>query len=105
MNAYPDEPVTCTSMDWCYFFTPCEDLREDMPDMKFSFKTNEEGGELVTYSIKPLSFLYSDVDYRTKIKTCHLGIIGQKWNDMEHWVLGGAFMENFYVTYDATNSE
>merc|ERR1712140_111657 len=91
MNAYPDEPVTCTSMDWCYFFTPCEDLREDMPDMKFSFKTNEEGGELVTYSIKPLSFLYSDVDYRTNIKTCHLGIIGQKWNDMDHWVLGGAF--------------
>ena len=24
---------------------------------------------------------------------------------MDHWVLGGAFMENFYVTYDATNSE
>jgi len=24
---------------------------------------------------------------------------------MEHWVLGGQFMENFYVTYDATNSE
>ena len=24
MTAYPQEPVTCTSMDWCYFFTPCE---------------------------------------------------------------------------------
>ena len=24
---------------------------------------------------------------------------------MEHWVLGGAFMENFYVTFDATSPE
>jgi len=23
MEAYPDEPVTCTNMAWCYFFTPC----------------------------------------------------------------------------------
>ena len=63
MAAYPDEPVTCTSMNWCYFFTPCEKLRDGMPDLKFSFKTND--GELTTYSVKPLSFLYSDTDYRT----------------------------------------
>ena len=106
MNAYPDEPVTCTNKAWCYFFTPCEDLRDDMPDLKFSFKTNDDDGDdLTTYSIKPISFLYSDVDYRTNITTCHLGVIGQRWNDIEHWVLGGAFMENFYVTYDATNHE
>lgn len=63
MAAYPDEPVTCTSMNWCYFFTPCEKLRDGMPDLKFSFKTND--GELTTYSVPPLSFLYSDTDYRT----------------------------------------
>ena len=109
MDAYPDEPVTCTSMDWCYFFTPCDKLRDDMPDIKMGFKTNdvnEEGvSEVTTYNIKPLSFLYADVDYRTNITTCHLGVIGQKYNDNDHWVLGGAFMENFYVTFDAMNPQ
>lgn len=106
LEAYPDEPVTCTAMDWCYFFTPCDKLMDDMPDLKFSFATNEgEVDELTTYNIKPKSFLYADVDYRTNITTCHLGIIGQRYNDMEHWVLGGAFMENFYVTFDATSPE
>ena len=106
MDAYPDEPVTCTNMAWCYFFTPCDVLMEEMPDLKFSFKTNKDNGEdLTTYKVKPISFLYADVDYRTNITTCHLGVIGQRWNDNEHWVLGGAFMENFYVTYDATDRE
>jgi len=78
-----------------------------MPDLKFSFKTNEEekSGDVTTYNITPNSFLYPDTDYRTNITTCHLGVIGQRWNDMDHWVLGSAFMENFYVTYDATSPE
>ena len=63
------------------------------------------GRDPVTYRVPPKSFLYSDVDYRTNLTTCHLGIIGQKYNDMEHWTLGGAFMENFYVTYDAADPQ
>lgn len=23
-DAYPEEPVTCTALDWCYFYKPCE---------------------------------------------------------------------------------
>ena len=74
-----------------------------MPDLRFTFAVN--GRDPVTYRVPPKSFLYSDVDYRTNITTCHLGIIGQKYNDMEHWTLGGAFMENFYVTYDAADPQ
>lgn len=78
MDAYPDEPVTCTNVGWCYFFTSCDKLKEDMPDLTFSFKSIDAEGkaELANYSIKPISFLYADVDYRTNITTCHLGIIG-----------------------------
>ena len=103
MTAYPQEPVTCTSMDWCYFFTPCDQLTPVMPDLTFTFVVN--GRPPVAYRVPPKSFLYSDVDWRTNITTCHLGIIGQKYNDMEHWTLGGAFMENFYVTYDAADPQ
>ena len=74
-----------------------------MPDLKFTFAVN--GRNPVTYRVPPKSFLYSDVDYRTNLTTCHLGIIGQKYNDMDYWTLGGAFMENFYVTYDAADPQ
>jgi hypothetical protein len=37
-TAYPDEPITCDTLDWCYFFTPCEDVAKSLPDFKFTVK-------------------------------------------------------------------
>mmetsp|Transcript_7365 Transcript_7365/g.10433 ORF Transcript_7365/g.10433 Transcript_7365/m.10433 type:complete len:135 (+) Transcript_7365:1177-1581(+) len=54
-------------------------------------------------SVPPESFLYSDKDYKTKLEVCHIGIIGAKFNDMQFWVLGQAFMENFYTVFDASD--
>ena len=51
----------------------------------------------------PKSFLYDDIDEKTNMTICHLGIVSQVRNDMDHWILGQSFMENFYVTYDATD--
>ena len=34
-----------------------------------------------------------------------MGIVAQKYNEFDHFILGQVFMENFYVTYDATNPE
>ena len=56
LGAYPDEAVTCHGDDWCYFFKSCKALEEKMPDLKFSFKTND--GDSVTYNVPPKSFLY-----------------------------------------------
>ena len=103
LDFYPGEPVTCRERSWCYFFTTCDDLKKRMPDLNFSFKAND--GETVTYSVPPKSYLYPDVDYRTNLTICHVGITAQRYKDVNYWMLGGPFMENFYVTYDATDPE
>lgn len=72
-----------------------------MPDLVFTFAL--ENGEYQTYNMPPKSFLYDDIDEKTNMTICHLGIVSQVRNDMDHWILGQSFMENFYVTYDATD--
>ena len=102
-NAYPDEAVTCEDESWCYFFKSCSEIIDQIPDIEFQFRSNTN--ETFSYKVPPLSFLFSDVDYRTNLTTCHLGIVGQKYSTSDYWVLGGAFMENFYVTYDGEQTD
>ena len=59
--AYPDEPVTCNGADWCYFFTPCDQVAEFLPDLWFKAKTSD--GQFVDLRVPPKSFLYPDTDY------------------------------------------
>ena len=75
VSAYPDEPVTCTDFDWCYFYKPCSQIGEKMPDLKFYFPM--EDGTSKKFSVPAKSFLYSDVDPKTNLAMCHLGVIGQ----------------------------
>ena len=98
---YPDDPLTCTGADWCYFFKPCSSLLGRMPDLIFEAKASD--GKSVMLRVPPESFLFSDVDYATNLTTCHLGVIGQKYNDMDFWIVGQAFMENFYTVFDASD--
>ena len=73
LDFYPEQPVNCDERkDWCYFETPCTDLLKQMPDLKFSFKTND--GDSVTYNVPPKSFLYAE----TRKNICHLGIAQQR---------------------------
>ena len=103
IEEYPDEAVTCDDNEWCYFLNSCDDIASKIPDLKFTFPVTHEL-EAVTFSIPPKSFLYNDVDSRTGIKMCHLGIVQQQYSGVKHFVLGQAFMENFYVVYDAHTS-
>ena len=85
--AYPDEAMTCNTDTWCYFFTPCEELADKIPDLHFTVRNRE--GENVKLRIPKKSFLYSDTDYKTNLETCHVGIIAQKYNkNMDFWMLG-----------------
>jgi len=59
----------------------------------------------VTFSIPAKSFLFNDVDRKTKEKVCHVGVIKQKFNSKDGFILGSAFMENFYVVYDARHAK
>ena len=98
MQEFPNEPVTCKGSDWCYFFTPCEQVASFIPAMTFSV-TNTDGDN-VELIIPSKSFLYTDVDRKTNLTTCHVGVIAQKYTDKDVWVLGQAFMENFYTVFD-----
>jgi len=101
-SAYPKEPMTCEKADWCFFYSPCEEVIKSIPDLIFRVK--DQDGKTHSLFIPPKSFLYSDTDYRTDLKLCHVGIIGSKFNDMQFWVLGQAFMENFYTVYDGSDA-
>jgi len=101
-SAYPEEPMTCSQNDWCFFYNPCEDVKKHIPDLVFEIL--DSNGEQRELRVPPSSFLFSDTDYKTKLEVCHVGIIGMKFNDMQMWVFGQAFMENFYTIFDGSDS-
>ena len=108
LQAYPDEAVTCSDDEWCYFLTHCDKLKEKMPSLKFTFPVSRskiQDMDSVTFEIPAESFLFDDTDLRTKLKTCHVGVVRQRFSDLDHFVLGSAFMENFYVIFDGQNEE
>jgi len=74
-TAYPDEKLTCTDKDWCYFYSPCSTIGERMPDLKFFFPM--EDGTSKKFSVPAKSFLYNDLEKKTNQTICHLGVIGQ----------------------------
>ena len=103
MTLYEGEPITCDDRQWCYYTKPCTQIiDEGMPDLRIKLKTGE--GKTHSYAVPPISFLYSDYDVRTNVTTCHIMIVSQH-SGMDYWTLGAIFMENFYVAYDATDSQ
>ena len=105
MKAYPDEPVTCSDDEWCYFVSPCSKIVDSMPDLQFTFPVEHESMSTATFRIPAKSFLFDDKDVRTKLMTCHLGVVRQRFSELDHFVLGSAFMENFYTVFDASDPE
>jgi len=103
LAAYPDEPVTCSDDEWCYFLTHCDKLVKSMPSLQFTFPTEHQELGFVTFKVPPESFLFNDKDYKTKLDTCHLGVVRQRFSALDHFILGSAFMENFYVVFDASD--
>merc|ERR1711988_1312942 len=78
IGAYPDEPVTCEDMDWCYFVRPCDAIIDKMPPLIFNMG---EGNTVIEYAVPASSFLFGDKDRRTGVEYCHLGVVGQKYSD------------------------
>jgi len=79
-----------------------------MPDLIFSFPSDHHNiisSGLVFYKVPPKSFLFNDYDLFTEETFCHLGIVAQNYKEFDHFILGQVFMENFYVTYDATDPD
>ncbi len=98
---HTDDNLTCEDLDWCYFVKSCDLMSKEMPDLSFTFQTADGGYQ--KFSVPSKSLLYSETNQTTGLEYCHLGVIGQKYTDSETWILGQSFMENFYVTFDATD--
>ena len=63
---------------------------------------SQENGEYFT--VPPESFLFEEVDPSTDQETCHLAIIGQNFNNLNYWVLGDTFLQNYYSVFDASGT-
>jgi hypothetical protein len=99
--AHPEKNLVCTRYDWCYFIGECEELSKVVDPLTFVFGNKDTNK---TFTIPSESFMIPDLDYRTNLTLCHLGIVGQKWTtSFDTWRLGETFMQNFYTAFDATN--
>ena len=92
--------MTCTRYDWCYFETKCSIVRESLKPLIFTLGT---GSEAESFTVPADSYLFQEVDPSYKVEVCHLGIIGQDYHNLDYWVLGETFLQNYYVAFDATN--
>jgi len=105
-KVYPDHKINCTTEDWCQFTgVPCGEIEANMPDLHFTFPVEHQIFNTAEYRVPAKSFLFSDFDFNTETHSCHLGVVAQKYSEFDHFILGQVFMENFYVTYDATNPD
>ncbi|KAI8639442.1 aspartic peptidase domain-containing protein [Parasitella parasitica] len=77
--------------DGVYRFECCENV-DDLPTLKIDFN-----GYRV--SLPPKLYVKRDGE-----KQCHT-LIGRNKGEDTNWTLGGAFLNNFYHIYDATNSQ
>lgn len=75
-----------------YNFECCEDVFDTLPTFKIDFN-----GYRV--SLPPSLYIKRDSE-----KSCHT-LIGRNINSEKDWVLGGAFLNNFYHIYDSSNSQ
>ena len=96
MKNHRKDGFTCTAYDWCYFETHCDKLVIEPLVFKIGSDTSA-----TYYTIPSSSFLFVDQDVGEEV--CHLAIVTQRFKHMDFWILGGAFMNNFYVAYEITD--
>lgn len=82
---------TYDSAKGVYTLKCCDDL-DDLPTLKIDFNG---------YRVSLPPKLYAVKDSK---KTCHT-LINRNTYDDKNWVLGGAFLNNFYHIYDASNNQ
>ena len=99
---YAGTGLTCdTGYGYCTFTDDCDALADIVPPLTFFLGPEHNQRH---FTIPSSSFLHEEMDEQGNPipQVCHLGVIGQIISDTDHWVLGDAFTQNFYVAFDAT---
>jgi len=99
---YVGTGLTCdTDYGYCTFSDDCDVLADIVPPLTFFLGPDNNQRH---FTIPSSSFLHEEMDDQGNPipQVCHLGVIGQIISDTDHWVLGDAFTQNFYVAFDAT---
>jgi len=99
--AVQNNNLTCSSLDWCYFKTSCDNVVGSLPNLTFYLGAGEQLAEFV---MSPASYLFQEVNTKKNITNCHVAIIGQDFANVTHWILGDIFNYNFYTSFDAENT-
>ena len=101
--AHPDANLVCTRYDWCYFVDSCNNIKDKIDPLVFTFGDRTLNR---TFVLEAESFMLNDTDFRTNLSICHLAIVGQKWvSSFDTWSLGEAFLQKFYAAFDASNPD
>jgi len=59
-----------------------------LPPLKFEFGTSTDRN---VYMVKPSSYLIEE-EAISGLRSCHVTVIGQEYSNLDHWILGEAFM-------------
>ena len=95
--------VKCNAdFDYCTFYTHCDEVAKMLPDLVFTLGPDVHQ---LYYNIPASSFLFPNQDTKTKEDICQLGVIGQRFSDVDYWVLGDSFLQNYYVAFDASKDK
>lgn len=94
-------PETST---WCYFEKSCDDVKNHIKPINFQIGSSDSKGDYEYYVMEPESFLIQITGDDEDSDTCHIGIFGQAYSDVDYWILGDLFMHDFYTIFDATDS-
>jgi len=97
-----DNSLVCNNLDWCYFETKCDNVRDKVPNLQFKLGA---GDQATIFSISSDSFLFKEENAKKKKYNCHLAIVGQDFTDHDYWVLGDIFNYNFYTVFDAEDEQ
>lgn len=62
-----------------------------------------DGDDARYYELPPENFLFPEVGEDKE--SCHLGIVGQQFANMDYWLLGDAFLSAFYTVFDAHSAK
>ena len=93
------DDVTCQEYQ-CYINDhSCENIHSDIGYLQLFIDAQH------SYEIPSTSYVKSGYNNLTDENICWIKVIGQPTPAIDYWILGGSFLTNHYISYDASDSD